>query len=213
MRIKTVKLWKWFPSDDKFATKMARLCILREQLMFELQCSRDNKKVSLENDYSVGYRQMYFFLRMCNTVREINSAIESLSGDKDYKFFIKKQKDFLKKEMDELKNNLKSSLDLIKDVRDNVASHVKESAIHTALQNMNKDRFGSLQIPNGIIPKKMHYKFSGELVLCLLIRDTPEKLQKEKLEKIVGALVKSLQYFFHRFDLLFLVYARERRLL
>jgi hypothetical protein len=214
LKIIPVKLWKWFPSDDEFATKMARLCILREQLMFELQCSRDNKKVALGDDYSIGYRQTYFFVKMCNTVREINSAIERLSSDKGYKKFIKRQNDFLRKEIDELKNNLKSSLDLIIDVRDNLASHVKEKAIHTALQNMNKDRSSFFQIPKeGIIPKKTHYKFSGELILCLLIGDTPEKLQKEKLEHIVEALVKSLQTFFHRFDLLFLHYAHDRKLL
>jgi hypothetical protein len=31
------KLRKWFPPDDALAVKIARLCILREDLMLEMQ--------------------------------------------------------------------------------------------------------------------------------------------------------------------------------
>jgi hypothetical protein len=181
--------------------------------MFELQCSRDNKKVPLGDDYGFGFRQMYFFLKMCSTVRDINTIIGSLSGDKDYMIFMEKQDVSFKKHMDELRINLKSSLELIKDVRDNIGAHLQQSSVETALQNMNHDRSGLFQISNPPIPKKTHYKFTGELMLCILIRDTPEELQAEKIEALVEALIKSLQTFFHRFDWLFLRYALDRKLL
>ena len=35
--VKIVKLRKWFPPHDPLASKIARLCILREDLMLEMQ--------------------------------------------------------------------------------------------------------------------------------------------------------------------------------
>lgn len=213
LKIIPVELWKWFPPDDDFATKMVRLCILREQLMFEFQCSLDNKNVPAEDDYGLGFRMIYSFLKMCSIVREIKSASDRLFDDKDYKNFLKRQNDSLRKEMDELKNKLISSIELIKDVRDNIGSHVQEGAVKKALKSMDHIRCGDLVIPDNLIPKTMHYKFTGELMLSMIIRDASPEHQWEEAEKIVRALTGSLDKLFHRIDLLFLCFAHDRKLL
>ena len=109
-----VKLREWFPVNDEFAIKMARICILREMLAFEFQCAlkcalnRGNNKVEVE--FGSAFGDMYFFIKMCSSVNEINSAIETLSMDKGYKSFMKRQDVTLKKEMNNLKMNLRSTL-------------------------------------------------------------------------------------------------------
>lgn len=212
MKIVNIKLWKWFPSDDTLATKMARLCILREQLMFEFECGRDNKSTPLGDEYGSSYRQVYYFIRMCGTLREISSAINSIFGDNDYKKIERRNRD-LKIEMDELKTGMESSISLIKDIRDNIGAHIQEKAVQQALQSMDIDRAGFLQMPKRLIPSKMHYKFTGELLMAILFRDTPGKKQLNKAKEIVNALVNPLSKLFHRIDLLFVCYARERKLL
>jgi hypothetical protein len=37
MHIRTVNLKKWFPGNDILAAQVARLCILREDFLFELE--------------------------------------------------------------------------------------------------------------------------------------------------------------------------------
>jgi hypothetical protein len=181
--------------------------------MFEFQCSRNNKNLPAEDDYGFGFRMIHSFLKMCSIVREIKSASDRLFDDNDYKKFLKRQKDFLRKEMDELKNNLISSIELIKDVRDNIGSHVLEVAVRKALKNMDHIRHGDLVIPDNFAPKQTHYKFTGELIIAMLIRDASPEHQWEEAEQIVLALTGSLDKLFHRIDLLFFCYIHDRKLL
>ena len=112
-----------------------------------------------------------------------------------------------------LKNSLISSIKLIKDVRDSIGSHVQEVAVRNALKNMDHIRHGDLVIPDNFSPKQTHYKFTGELIISMLIRDASPEHQEEEAEKIVLALTGSLDKLFHRIDLLFFCYAHDRKLL
>ena len=207
-----VKLREWFPVNDEFAIKMARICILREMLAFEFQCAlnRGNNKVEVE--FGSAFGDMYFFIKMCSSVNEINSAIETLSMDKGYKSFMKRQDVILKKEMNNLKMNLRSTLKLIKEVRNNIGAHVRERAVKAILKNMNIDRYGLFIIPDPLIPKKTHYEFVGELILCMIAGDVPESDQEKKGNKVIKSLLLSLDKIFHRIDILFLSYAKDRKL-
>lgn len=210
----SVKLCEWFPANNEFATKMARICILREMLAFEFQCALNRENNKVEGEFGSAFGDMYYFIKMCNSVNEINSAIETLSRDKGYNSFMKRQDVALKNEMKNLKSNLSSTLKLIKEVRHNIGAHVQEKAVNAILKNMNIDRCGLLVIPDPdpLIPKKTHYEFVGELILCMIAGDSPEPDQEEKGKKVIRALLQSLHKIFHRIDILFLSYAKDRKL-
>ena len=77
---------------------------------------------------------------------------------------------------------------------------------------MNIDRYGLFIIPDPLIPKKTHYEFVGELILCMIAGDVPESDQEKKGNKVIKSLLLSLDKIFHRIDILFLSYAKDRKL-
>jgi hypothetical protein len=210
MKIKRVNLSKWFPANDPFATKMARICILREELMFELYCALESQNVPMNDEYSSSWQQTYFFRKMHITVAEIRSAVESLARDVKFKAFLKKQPGTFQIEFTELKKNLNSTSEAIKDFRRDVGAHFSEDSIHQALQSMSHERNGFFQISRA--PRKTHYEFAEELIMAVMVRNTPNEKQYKKAISIVDALTNTTSKLFHRIDFLFISYLKDRNL-
>ena len=128
-RIIIVKLAKWFPSDDGLATKMARLCILREDLMFQFQCAIESHDVPIKDDYGSAWRETYYFRQMFGTLQEIRRAIESLAQDVNFKSFLDTQSSKLQQEFIQLKKKFDSERDKIKTIRSEIGVHIEEKIV------------------------------------------------------------------------------------
>ncbi len=211
-RIVTVKLAKWFPSDDVLAKKMARLCILREELMFQFRCAIESRNVSSEDDYSSGWREIYYFRHMFGTLQEIRRSIESLAMDVNFKAFMAAQSPKLQKEFTQLKKKLDSAREKIKTLRSEIGVHIEENIVGEALQNMSHERWGFLHISQSG-PAKTHYKFAGELIMSIMFRNIPDEKQIYKAQENVDTLTNSMHNLFHIIDWIFFTYAKDRRLL
>lgn len=212
MKIKDVVLSTWFPADDQFATKMARICILREELMFELHCSMNAHKLSDAGNYDESWIKLYFFRKMFITISEIRSAIEALSQDRDFKLFLKKQSIPFRHRFEEIKRNLHSTSDTIKEFRNTLSGHIKQDCIWDALQTMDYDRHGIIQISRES-PRKTHYKFTGELIMAVMLRNIPNNRQIDKANEIVNTFFKSTDKLFPLIDFLIIGYGKYRQLL
>jgi hypothetical protein len=208
----SVELWKWFPADDEFAIAMARLCILREELMFEFNCAKESRNVTTKDNYGSSWGRLYFFRKMSNTLLEIRKAIETIAPDKKFKLFLRNQSPDFKKEFKQLQSNLNSTKDIIKDIRDNIGTHINSAPVNKALQTMSNERSGFLQI-SWDNPQKTHYKFAEELIMAVMFRDTPDEQQMNKANEIMDALTKVMTELFVRLDMLFFTYARDRKLI
>jgi len=212
-KIKDVVLSKWFPADDQFAAKMARLCILREDLMYELTCSINAYRSHKQRDYDQSWVMFYFFRKMFITVSEIRGAIELLAQDADFKNILMKQPTSIKSSFKDVKDNLQTTSDLIKEIRNTMSGHIKLSSLWDALQIMDYERHGILQISTEG-PKDTHFKFTGELLMAVMFRNVPkDKKQLDEARKIADAFIKSIDKLFHHIDHLFFQYARDRKLL
>jgi hypothetical protein len=210
-RIITVNLSKWFPSDDDLAIKMARLCILREELMFQFRCAREANDVPFEDDYGSAWRQSYYFRKMFGTLQEIRRAIESLSNNKNFELFLDAQSPILQKEFAQLKEKLGSDREKIKKIRTEIGVHIEEKTVGEALLKMNPERWGFLHISQR--PGKTHYKFVGELLMAIMLRNIPDKKQINEATKIVDLLTSNIQNLFPIIDWIFFNYAKDRKLL
>ncbi len=210
MKIRNVILSKWFPANDTFATKMARICILREELMFELQCSIEAVEMKNPKEYDNDWRSLYFFRKMHITVTELRSAIERLSMDEPFQAFLNEHPNTFRREFDVLKNKLNSTFKGIKGLRSDVGAHILEQPVHQALQNMSSERRGFFQL-SSIYPRKTHYEFTSELIMAIILRDSNDEERKAK--SIIEALMSTFDKLFERIDRLFVAYLKHRRLI
>ena len=134
--IRIISLHKWFPENDEFAARMARLCILREDFLFELEEYVGAISAPLEDEYGPTWRQLYFLRRMCVTLKEVRSACEDLSINEEFKRFLDIQPESFVKDWRRFKADLKRAMSMIQPVRDQVSAHIKQSSIEQALRQM-----------------------------------------------------------------------------
>lgn len=210
-RIQYMKLKKWFPENDTLATQMARLCILREDFLFELQMGVESKLLT-KDDYGHTWRLMYFFRRMSNTVEEIRRTIESISGNAEFKRLLQAQNNDFKKSFKQSKVNLKTALDIIKTIRDDAAAHILEKSMHQAIENMDYELSGSLQI-SFKDPKDTHYRFTAELLTALIFKDTPPQDQERRAVEIIETFLAAIEHLLFSIENIFLAYIHERGLM
>jgi hypothetical protein len=167
--------------------------------------------VPVGDEYGPAWRQLYFFRGMCHTSREIQSVIQGLSKEEDFKQFLKKQpKDFVR-DFNSLKINLNKALNTIEAVRDEITAHIKQTSTQQALENMSEKRSGFLQV-SFESPRKTHYKFTGELLLAIMFKDIPPEHQQEEAIERINLFVNGVQNLLQMVDILFFSYAKERGL-
>ena len=170
------------------------------------------QKFTDAGNYDESWIMVYFFRKMFITISEIRSAIEALSNDIDFKIFLKKQSLPFRHGFEEIKRNLLSTSDIIKEIRNTLSGHIKQDCICDALQTMDYDRHGIIQISREG-PRKTHYKFTGELIMAVMLRNIPNDRQNKRANEIVETFLKSTDKLFPRIDFLIIGYGKYRQLL
>jgi hypothetical protein len=212
MSIRIINLNKWFPENDNLSTGMARLCILREDFLFELQTWIESELVPIDDEYGPDWRRLYFFRRMCVTVKEICTALEALLMKKEFKHFLRRQPNDFVKNFKSFKMALNRALDTIDPIRDEISAHIKQSSIEQALRQMrDAQRSGRLQI-SFEKPSKTHYKFTDELLMAIMFKDIPPSKQEEEAKERVDIFLLGVKDILETVDMIFHFYARERGL-
>jgi len=206
-----VNLSKWFPPNDELAKKIARLCILREELIFQFQCARESRSTPIGDAYGSSWRTLYYVRHMFNTLKEIFRSIETLSRDINFKSLLKAQSPVLQKEFRKLKKNFYSVIKNIGAFRNEIGEHIDDSIVEEALLNMNDERNGLLYISQGG-PLKTQYKFAGELIMSILFRNS-KRNQFIKAQEVADALTIPMQNLFYIIDSIFFAYIKDRKLL
>jgi hypothetical protein len=210
MRIKIIKLRRWFPPDDQLATAMARLSILREDFIFELQGAIESKSVPMNDEYGHGWRVTYFFRKMCNTVREIRNVIERAALDGSFEGILDSKSTDFAEAVRQLQADLNRSSDVMKDVRDTLGAHMLEKSVAEALQNMGYDDSGVLQDSRDW--RKRHYKFTEQLAVAVMFRSVPEEQLEDQAKQKVDAFIKAIENLVFTIDALFISYVTDRKL-
>jgi hypothetical protein len=81
------KLTKWFPPNDPLAAKIARLCILREDFLLEMKGVFTQRFQELDGT-SEEWRRLYFIRNLIRTLREIESGMQRLFTDVEFKVLL-----------------------------------------------------------------------------------------------------------------------------
>ena len=176
--IRPVKIRKWFPPSDPLAAYIARLCILREDFAIEMQGVYQEEVTALDR-HSVAWRRAYFFRNLVRTLMEFMSAIDSLKMVPDFILLLEQQTEPVQAKFDGLFRAMVDARPIVKQMRNTICAHVKHSAVQEALEGMNYDRWGFLEV--GHVLKDVHYKFAAEIALEILVNGVQEDQREDIL--------------------------------
>jgi len=208
-RVSIVKLRKWFPPHDPLAAKIARLCILREDLLTEMQGVYTEDIDELDG-HSAQFRRMYFLRSLIRTQAEVSGALQTLLKDANFKSLLDKQSDETKKAFREGAAVIGKAHKLAKDVRNDICGHVLEKAVQAALERIDPEAFGFLDV--GQKANLTHYKFAGELTAEILLKDVTEK-ERRTVSSSKYSTIADLVSVFLLIERCLVIYAQDRRLL
>ena len=111
-RVQHIRLREFFPPDDPIAVTIARLCILRQDLLLESEAIRQ-KSFPLLDLNGEEWRRLYFWRNSFRTLENIRSAIAALSNQKGFRLALSKEpKDVqtgFRKLLEHLRKSQKSS--------------------------------------------------------------------------------------------------------
>lgn len=181
-----IPLVTWFPPSDEVAISMARLCILREDLYIEINGLREHP-LSILDENSMGYRQIYFFRSLLRTLLEISGAIRKIRSDKVFMTEVYKSHPKMESELDRITDAFNETHDQVKTRRNEMGGHVLHNAIRDGLSKISVDTQGLLQ--TGTSPNTIHYKFSAEFIGATMLRHVPAASAQEEWDGIFSKTV------------------------
>ena len=195
----------WFPPDDRLATIMAQLCVLREDLYLELEGLKEDVIEPLDHN-GANYRWIYFFRNSMKTLFEIRSVVQHLKGQEIFMKQLAKQRDFHSafKAFDKA---MTKSRDLVGRLRHETSGHLDEEAFNSALKQVSCDTKELFQAGN--TPKTSHYKFCLEFLGAIFLRKA-DKDHKEEWRDIQKTTADVSFKAIEAIDMLFMAYVEQR---
>ncbi len=220
VHVQHIILSKWFPAGDSIAVLVARLCILREDYLLELQGLVrkdfnvfDHSMSAPEPDpldgNSPSWRRIYFFRASVRTLNEIRNAVERLFVDPVQKAALAKEELELQQAFEKLHGEFSGLSGTIKDLRDRIGGHVLHEGVRKALKGMDPGRNALLEVGETIA--KTHYRFAGDIALAVMFPEEPEGVVIEKVQDLFEKTAK-LVFIVSHIDKIFEAFVAERRL-
>jgi len=209
-----IDLHKFFPPDDKFATCVARLCILREDLTLEVNGITLGPYKWLDKNGEV-WRRNYFFRNSVRTLQEIKSAIHTLNGLPAFKRA--KKTLWSVQDQENFKNfcrELENASELVKEVRNSIGGHVGHEVVARALKVLGSDSTGFLELPHdhNDKPTHTHHPFLNVILIAMLQASDGNQKDLDEVMEIPGVLaglIKAIAFI----DNIFELYVIEKGLL
>jgi hypothetical protein len=185
---------------------MARLCILREDLMLEFRGILAQEIKDLDK-HSEQWRRIYFLRRAVASIWEIQGAINRICSDSEFKRIVQKQPRAEQCLVEEINKKLNNAVPLVKKLRHAFGGHVDTKALANSLNHMNHERFGIIEA--GQIIKTTHFKFAGELIAEIMLTGTPAHERETQLEQDIKTIAGLLPII-HRMEVIVLMYEEAR---
>jgi len=207
--VSIVKIRKWFPPDDPLAARIARLCILREDLLLEME-GVFTEDIHALDDHSAEFRRMYFLRNLVRTQIELSGAVQVLLKDSEFKTLLAKESRQIQSDFRKAARAISRAHPIAKDVRNDICGHVREKAVQEALETIDPGAWGFLDLSR--IAKHTHYKFAGELTAAILLKGVSDE-EKSKIRSSKWETIAELVPVFALIERCLLIYAQDRKLL
>ena len=161
---------------------MARLCILREDFLLELYGITNDQIERLDDNHGA-YRRNYFWRNSLRTLEEIRGVMNGLGSETTFRVAMEKDAE-VRVAFEDAKRALnKASEEFLVFLRNKVGAHVDEAWIQTALNSMDPQQEGYIQV--GEMTGETHYKFALEVLWSALLHDVPKEAALEEIESLL----------------------------
>jgi len=208
--VRIVKLRKWFPPRDPLAAKIARMCILREDLLIEMQGVYTEDVTELD-EHSAEFRRMYFLRNLIRSLTELSAAIQTLLTNQEFKRLLGQQPKPLKEAFHKAAAVIGAAHILVRDVRNDICGHVREAAVQEALERIDAEAFGLWVI--GKKANLTHHKFAGELTSEILLKDVTGEERRTISASKFATIADLMEEIFGLVEVCFRMYAQDRGLM
>lgn len=209
LRLVPFKIRKWFPPGDPLATAVAMLCVLREDLLLELQGIIADKCVGLDDNQSV-FRRTYFWRNSLRTLEEITKTLNALNSKQEFRDMLAREPADVRTAFEELKKELNKASDaFLRVLRNQVGGHLDAAIMQAGLDSMDHGQEGMVQFADTL--GGIRYRFAVDLLWIALLREVPGDDIESRLEKRVRPTV-SLTPAVKAIDDVVACYLRARRL-
>src|SRR3972149_7410655 len=185
LRLIPFRLRRWFPPGDPVATAVAMLCVLREDLLLELQGHLAEKLDRLDDNQSA-YRRTYFWRNSLQTLEEIRKALNSLNSKPEFRDMLAREPTTIRMAFDGLKRELnKASEAFLRVLRNHVGGHLDAAMVQAGLDSMDHGQEGMIQFADTL--GNIRYRFAVDVLWTALLREVPGDNTESRLENRLRA--------------------------
>jgi hypothetical protein len=177
--------WK---GDRDLALRIARVCVLFEDLRVEYLGARADQDIALDA-LSKQYRRFYFLRRSLVTLDEFCGALNRLNEIREWKSYVDQHHDKVRRKMwTEAVQFFNAKKKRFETIRGDIGGHYPEKAAEWAVDWFQPDTTGTFEIAcgNGTADAKLH--FATELVASAILRTAREQegtLSDEEMAKFI----------------------------
>jgi hypothetical protein len=182
-------LGRVFWNDDReLSTRIARVCVLFEDLRIEYHCSRADEELPLDA-LSRMYRRFYFLRRSLVTLDEFGGALNRLNAIRQWKDHVSGSSDPQRRQVwTDAVRFFNEKKDRFATIRGDIGAHYPERAAAWAVERLKPGTTGSMEIVYGDDTADAKLHFATELVASVVLRTaTPEgsELTNEQIDAFV----------------------------
>ncbi|MGC1686993.1 MAG: hypothetical protein WA734_15305 [Candidatus Acidiferrales bacterium] len=208
-QVRIVQIKKWFPTHDPLAATIARLCILREDMLLEMEAVFRRGWNEQEDERNM-VRRMYFLRNLIRTQAEVSSGIRALMNSKEFRAVLRKQPAPIRKAFTAGLRPIDRVHPIAQKVRNSICGHVLQGAVAEALRRISPDSFGLLEV--NAKERLTHFRFAGELVAEMLLEDVPEDDRRKISSSKYAAIADLVEHTFGLMAVALRIYALDRGL-
>ena len=185
----------FWPGDREFAARVARLCVLYEDLRVEYGGARHMEGIEPLDGLSRQYRQMYFLRRSLVTLVEFCGALQKVNENTPWREWVSRQDKPTRNRWRRAIRYFASKQPEWKAVRDALGGHYLESSAKYAVENLGTGATGKLEIELDHEQQtgnaKLH--FCTELVAVVMRKTMPNQNQTpDEFAAFIEALFESV---------------------
>jgi len=159
------------------------LCILREDLLLELQGIVSDGLQKLD-DNSTGYRRTYFWRNFLRTLEEIRNVLNKLNANSSFRRALSGEPHEVQEALRQVMRTLnKASHAFLRGLRNKIGGHLDRPLIQQTLDDMHARREGLFQV--GEIREKIRYQFAGEILWAAVLGGVPPEQEEVKIDEIL----------------------------
>jgi len=192
------RVFRYSDDDEKrMQVQFARLCVLYDDLMLEY-AGADEESIPVLDASGLNARRFYFVRRQLGTLAELRGAVAVLNANKT----LQRRKAGWPKEMregwDKVVAFFAENHEFLKDWRNDVGGHFHDKAAEFAIDNIEADTVGAIEIYRRGAGADVRMKFAYDLVAVAMIKNrdhatqTAEEFLKDAFTFLVDAMKASI---------------------